>query len=89
MKRVIECKRVCMYDVLEEKVIYIFGECFHPTLSDRDILHIVYNPEIMDMVDLPVQEELWVKNSNLRVEVFYEYMEVEQWFDKIKKWFMH
>ena len=24
MKQVIECKRVCMYDVLEEKVIYIW-----------------------------------------------------------------
>ena len=88
MKQIIECKRVCMYDVLEEKVVAIFAEQYRPEVPDEAILRVVFNPQLMELVDLPLCEELWMKNSNIRLEVFYEYKEVEQWFDKIKRWFI-
>ena len=86
MKTIITCRRVCMYDVLQDKVIAILAECFNPALSNNDILSVVYNPQTMTWVSLPLHEELWFKNSNIRVEVISEYAEQEQWFDKIKKW---
>lgn len=85
MKKVIACRRACMYDAVEDKIVAILAECYNPSLSNRDILSIVYNPRIMTWVDLPLHEELWVKNSNIRVDVINEYKEVEQFFDKLKR----
>lgn len=87
MKTVIECKRAIMHNVVEDRTVAILAECYNPNLSDRDILCVVYSPRTMEWVDLYPQEELWIKNSNIRIEVICEYKEVEQWFDKIKKWF--
>lgn len=88
MKTVIECKRVILHDILKDKTIAIFAECYNPILTDRDILCTIYSPVTMEWVDLYPQEELWMKHSNIRVEVICEYKEVEQWFDKIKRWFI-
>lgn len=85
MKKIITNKRVCFYDVLEEKVIAVMSDMYNPDLDDLTILTLSFNPELMDWVDLPRQPEIWMKNSNIRVEVIREYAEVEQWFDKLKR----
>ena len=85
MKQIITNKRVCFYDVLEEKVVAMMAELFAPNLDDDIILQVTFNPQLMDWVDLPFHPEVWMKNSNVRVEVMYEYAEVEQWFDKLKR----
>jgi hypothetical protein len=85
MKKIITCKRVCFYDVLNEQVVALMGETYNPSMDDKTILRLTYNPALMDIVDLPFHEEVWMKNSNIRVEVMHEYAEVEQWFDKLKR----
>ena len=85
MKQIVTNKRVCFYDVLEEKIIAIMSDLYNPDLDDYTILTISFNPELMEWVDLPIHPEVWMKNSNIRVEVIKEYEEVEQWFDKIKR----
>lgn len=85
MKKVVVQRRVCMYDVLEDKVIAVLAECYNPKLSDRDILSVVYNPYTMRWVDLPFKEELWIKNSNIRLEIINEYAEGVTLFDKLKR----
>ena len=85
MKQVVTNKRVCFYDVLQEKVVAMMAELFSPDLDDEIILRVSFNPRLMDWVDLPAQSEVWMKNSNIRVEVMREYAEVEQWFDKLKR----
>jgi len=84
MKKIVTNKRVCFYDVLEEKVVAMMSDLYNPDLDDLTILTISFNPILMDWVDLPVPE-VWMKNSNVRVEVMREYAEVEQWFDKLKR----
>ena len=88
MKRVIECKRAILYNVEQQKVVAVFSDQYIPQLSDRDILCVLYSPRTMEWVVNHFEEELWIKDSNIRVEVICEYKEVEQWFDKIKKWFI-
>lgn len=85
MKQIVTNKRVCFYDVLKEKIIAIMSDLYNPDLDDYTILTISFNPELMEWVDLPIHPEVWMKNSNVRVEVIKEYEEVEQWFDKIKR----
>jgi hypothetical protein len=85
MKQIITNKRVCFYDVLEEKVVAMMSDLYNPDLDDYTILTLSFNPQLMDWVDLPIHPEVWMKNSNIRVEVMCEYAEVEQWFDKLKR----
>ena len=85
MKQVVTNKRVCFYDVLEEKVVAMMSDLYNPDLDDYTILTLSFNPILMDWVDVPPRPEVWMKNSNIRVEVMREYAEVEQWFDKLKR----
>lgn len=84
MKKIVTNKRVCFYDILNEQVIAMMSDLYNPNLDDLTILNLTFNPALMDWVDLP-HPELWMKNSNIRVEVMCEYTEVEQWFDKLKR----
>ena len=79
MKQVIECKRACFYNVNLAEVVYILSDEFNPSLSNRDIECLLYNPNTM------VEEygSYWLKNSALRLEVYTQYKEVETWWDKI------
>ena len=85
MKQVVTRRRACLYDVAEDKIIAILAECYNPNLSDRDILSVVYNPTIMRWVQLPLKEELWIINSNIRVEIINEYTEKESFWKRIKE----
>lgn len=84
MKKIVTNKRVCFYDILNEQVVAMMSDLYNPNLDDLTILNLTFNPALMDWVDLP-RPELWMKNSNIRVEVMREYTEVEQWFDKLKR----
>ena len=84
MKTVIECKRVLMYNTIEDKVVGIFAEQYNPTLSEQDILCIIFNPNTMEWLT-DSKESLWMKNSYIMLEVFCEYKEVETFSDKIKR----
>lgn len=81
MKTIIECKRVLMYDTVEDKVIGIFAEQYNPTLSERDILCVIYNPNTMEWIG----ESLWMKDTYILLEIFCEYKEIETKLDKIKR----
>ena len=81
MKKVITRRRVCMYDVSEDKIISIFGECYNPNLSDQDILCVVYNPRLMDWIG----PYLWIKNSNIRLEIINEYAETQPFLNIWKR----
>lgn len=85
MKKIVTNKRICFYDILQEKVVAIMSDLYNPSLDDYTILTIGFNPDLMEWVDLPIHPEVWMKNSNVRVEVIKEYEEVEQWFDKLKR----
>lgn len=90
MKKVINCKRVCFYDVCTGQTTHILSDHFSKHLSDYDILCCVYNPDRMEWS--PRGNKLWVKGTWIRVDVYAEYREKKQWFDPIvnlmKKWFM-
>lgn len=85
MKKIVTNKRMCFYDVLQEKVVALMSDLYSPSVDDYSILTANFNPELMEWVDLPIHPELWMKNSNVRVEVIKEYKEIEQWFDKLKR----
>lgn len=84
MKRIVECKRAIMYNVAEDKIVAILAECYNPNLSDQDILCVLYSPHTMEW---SANDELWIRDSHIRIEIFCEYKEVETIFDKIKRWF--
>ena len=79
MKQVIECKRACLYDVDSQGLMYIFADMFNPQLSDRDIECILYNPHRMEWRG----DAYYMKNSNVRLEIYTQYKEVETIWDKI------
>ena len=85
MKRIVECKRAIFYDVEQKKVVAILSDQYIPELSDRDILCILYSPRTMEWVVNHFEEQLWIKDSNIRVEVICEYKEIETLMDKIKR----
>ena len=80
MKRIIVDKRVCFYDTVNDRVLAIMGELYNPELSDRDVLCVFYNPATM----IWRHEELWMRNSSVRVEVIHEGEDKRNWFEK--KW---
>lgn len=48
MKRIVTNKRICFYDVLQEKVVAMMAELFSPDLDDEIILRVSFNPQLMD-----------------------------------------
>ena len=84
MKTVVDCKRALMYNTYEHRVVAILHEQYNPNLSDQDILCVLYSPHTMEW---GANDELWIRDSHIRIEVFCEYKEVETIFDKIKRWF--
>lgn len=84
MKTVVDCKRVLMYNTLEDRVVAILHDRYKPSLSDQDILCHIFSPYTMAWAG---DTELWIRDSHIRFEIFYEYKEVETWIDKVKKWF--
>ena len=79
MKQVIECKRACLYDVGGQGLLYIFSDMFNPQLSNQDIECSLYNPYRMEWRD----GAYYLKNSNIRLEVYTQYREVETIWDKV------
>lgn len=83
MKTIVECKRALMYNTMENKVVAILHEQYNPTLSDRDILCVLYSPYTMEW---GIDNTLWIRDSHIRIEVFCEYKEIETLWDKLKRW---
>lgn len=82
MKRVVVCKRVCFHNMQSGKITHILSDLYNKDLSDYTILCCVFNPNRMERDDF---DQIWIKNTWIRVEVYNEYKEVEQWFDKLKR----
>lgn len=82
MKTVVECKRVLMYNTYEQKIVAILAEQYNPSLTDRDILCTLFSPYTMEW---GADEELWIRDSHIRFEIFCEYKEIETIFDRIKR----
>ena len=82
MKRVVAYKRVCFRNMQTGKITHILTDLYNKDLSDYTILCCVFNPERMERDS---RDQIWITNTWLRVEVYSEYKEVEQWFDKLKR----
>lgn len=86
MKRIVTGRRVCIVEERTDKVLYIFSDIYNPALSDQDILCCLYNPMTMRWNREGTVLRLR-NNTALVIEVYNEYREIEQWFDKLIQWF--